>query len=238
MKKIVCSIVILVAALFSACAAPNMLKAFEKSYKETNLESCLYKGLKKMGVDIGQPVGEENLSGINYILKHTYENNIHKMRGEIDNVVYTSDDGREAVYDKKSGNLVTNDWNQGTFNYAPYDRPIDKFLLDIFPWMIWGSTKSDPTTFDERLYYYCMDLDIGVQSYIFLEDKSELEKLSYSNLSYKEKIVYHLFNYLLFNETYKVQLSEENIPHLQESADFYWKYFYQIMDLIGFKQYR
>lgn len=234
MKKIICGIIIFAAA-FSVYAAPNMLKTFEKSYKEKSPVACLEKGLKNMGADTKEPVSEENLSAINCILKHTYENNIHKMRGEEDNVVYTNTDGRETVYDK-NGNLVTNAYNKGSFNYAPYDKPMDKFLLDIFPWLIWGNAKDDPTTFEERLYYYCMDLDAGIQSYIFLEDKSKLEKVTYSKLSDDEKLVYRLFYYLLFNKNYTVPISAETIAQLQESADSYWEYFYQIMELIGFRQ--
>ena len=52
----------------------------------------------------------EKLSIIRYILKNTYENNIHKMRGEIENTVYVNEDGREAVFDK-DGNIVTNSYN-------------------------------------------------------------------------------------------------------------------------------
>ena len=100
------------------------------------------------------------------------------MRNENDNVVYTKETGEEAVFNK-NGNLVTNDWNRGSFNYGKYEQPINKFLLDIWPWLVWGNTKNDPTTFDERFYYYCMDLDPGIQKYIFLEDKSLLEKIEY-----------------------------------------------------------
>ncbi|MDD5930623.1 MAG: hypothetical protein PUC37_12550 [Spirochaetales bacterium] len=234
MKKGFCFGLFLVIAAVSIFAETNMLKAFEKSYKEKESAECLDKGLKKMGINILKEIPDENLSIINFILKNTHEINIHRMRGENENEIYVNEDGREAVYDK-NGKLVTNSWNKGSFNYASYDKPIDKFNLDIFPWMIWGNAKDDPTTFDERLYYYCMDLDYGIQSYIFLEDKSVLEKISFSDLSDDEKKVYHLFNYLIFNGKYKVQLCEENIQQLQDSADFYWEYFYQIMDLIGFK---
>jgi hypothetical protein len=76
---------------------------------------------------------QEQLSIINYILKNTFENNIHRMRGENENRVYTNEDSREAVFDK-DGNLVTNSYNKGSYSYAPYNRPIEKFLLDIAPW--------------------------------------------------------------------------------------------------------
>jgi hypothetical protein len=65
----------------------------------------------------------QQLSIILYILKNTNENNIHKMRGETENKVYTNTDGREAVFDK-NGNLVTNSYNRESFNYGSYDRPV------------------------------------------------------------------------------------------------------------------
>ena len=94
-----------------------------------------------------QNPNQEQLSIINYILKNTYENNIHKMRGETENRVYTNNDGREAVFDK-DGNLVTN-YNKGSYNYASYDTPIAKFLLDIAPWLQLGNARDDPTSYKE-----------------------------------------------------------------------------------------
>ena len=117
-----------------------------------------------------------------------------------------------------------------------YEQPINNFLLDICPWLVWGNTKNDPTTFDERFYYYCMDLDPGIQKYIFLEDKSLLEKIEYSELKEEEKLVYHFFNYLFFNEKFKYKLDERNIKKYKKSAENYWKYLSQIMELSGYKQ--
>lgn len=215
-------------------AEKNILQVFENSYQEDNLIECLKNGLKGLGIDISKEISDEKLSIINYILKHTYENNIHQMRGETENKVYLSEDGREAVYDK-NGNLVTNDYNRGSFNYASYDEPIDKFLLDFFPWMIWGNTQNDPTKFAERFYYYCYDLNVGIQWYIFLEDANNLEKIIFYDLDENEKLVYHLFNYLIFNENYKIKLNSSNISKLQTDANFYWNYFYQIMGLVGYE---
>ena len=55
--------------------------------------------------------------------------------------------------------------NKGSFNYAPYSQPVDKFLLDIFPWMVWGNARDDPTSIDERIYYYTKDLWFSVPAY-------------------------------------------------------------------------
>ena len=230
MKKIIL-ITLMLLLISNIFAEKAIISVFKDSKNTIDLKKYLEDGLKELNIDITK----ENISIINYILKFVYENNIHKMRNENDNVVYTKETGEEAVFNK-NGNLVTNDWNQGSFNYGKYGQPINKFLLDIWPWLVWGNTKNDPTTFDERFYYYCMDLDHGIQEYIFLEDKSLLEKIEYSGLKEEEKLVYHFFNYLFFNEKFKYKLDERNIKKYKKSAENYWKYLSQIMELSGYKQ--
>ena len=229
--------VVLMAGLIfitSLYANETILSVFEKSYEEKDLKTCLKNGLEKLNIKLDSEISSEKLSAINFILKNTFENNIHKMRGEEDNKVYTKNTGEEAVFDK-DGKLVTNDWNQGSFNYGTYEKPINKFEVDIWPWLIWGNTRNDPTTFDERFYYYIMDLDIGIQEYIFLEDKTKLEKIKYSDLNETDKLVYQFFNYLLFNENYQFDLSAKNIKKYRKSADNYWKYLAQLVELAGYK---
>jgi hypothetical protein len=177
----------------------------------------------------------EQLSIVWYVLKNTYENNIHKMRGETGNVVYVHEDGREAVYDK-NGNLVTNDYNKGSFNYYSYEEPIKKFIGDIAPWLLWGNTENDPTSFNERLYYYTLDLDYGIQSYIFKGSNERLEIISFNEISNNEKEVYYIFIKLLFNENYKIKLSRENIQKLKDDGNYYYEYFYQIQEMLDVKQ--
>ena len=215
-------------------AEENIVSVFENSQGETNLELCLKKGLEKLGVNLEKEISDDRLSAINYILKNTYENNIHKMRGEEDNQVFVKESGEEAVFDK-DGNLVTNAWNRGSFNFGNYEKPIKKFELDIWPWLIWGNTREDPTTFEERFYHYMMDLDIGIQEYIFLEDKKSLEKIKYDDLTETDKLVCQFFNYLLFNESYKYDLSEKNIKKYRKSAENYFKYLSQLMELSGYE---
>jgi len=234
MKKIIL-ITLMLLLISNIFAEKAIISVFKDSKNTIDLKKYLEDGLKELNIDITKEIPKENISIINYILKFVYENNIHKMRNENDNVVYTKETGEEAVFNK-NGNLVTNDWNQGAFNYGKYEQPINKFLLDIWPWLVWGNTKNDPTTFDERFYYYCMDLDHGIQEYIFLEDKSLLEKIEYSGLKEEEKLVYHFFNYLFFNEKFKYKLDERNIKKYKKSAENYWKYLSQIMELSGYKQ--
>lgn len=178
----------------------------------------------------------EQISIVRYVLKNTYEDNIHKMRGEKENKVYVKDDGREAVFDK-NGNLVTNSYNRGSFNfYSNTTEPIKKFIFDIATWLFWGNAKDDPTTFSERLYYYTLDLDYGIQSYIFNGSKETLEIVQFDKLSKDEKEVYYIFLKLLFNEKYKIKLNRENIQRLRDDGEYYYKYFYQIQELLNVKQ--
>lgn len=232
------SVIFAICITISSCTSTKhseetILSVFEDSYKTTDLELCLKDGLKKLNVDLDSKIPDERLAVINFILQNTYEINIHRMRGEEDNQVYTKDTGEEAVFDK-DGNLVTNDWNKGSFNFGTYAKPIQKFELDIWPWLVWGNTREDPTSFDERFYYYMMDLDTGIQQYIFLEDKSELEKIKYSELDETDKLVYHFFNYLLFNNDYKLDLSDKNIEEYKKNAENYWAYLSQIVLLAGY----
>ena len=97
-----------------------------------------------------------------FVLKNTSEINIHQMRGAIGNVVYISNDGhKEAVYDSAK-NIVTDPVNKGSYNYSnPIKDPYGHFFKDIFPWLILGNTRDDPTTISERLSAYNKDLKIG-----------------------------------------------------------------------------
>lgn len=232
-KRFFCICFILSLIITSIYSEETIISVFKDSYKATNIELCLENGLKKLNVDLDSEIPAEKLAAINFILKNTYEINIHRMRGEEDNQVYTKNTGEEAVFDK-DGNLVTNDWNHGSYNYGTYEKPIQKFELDIWPWLVWGNTREDPTTFDERFYYYLMDLDSGIQQYIILEKKSDLEEIKYSDLNKTDKLVYHFFYYLLFNKNYKSDLSEKNIKKYKKNANNYWKYLSQIAELAGY----
>jgi hypothetical protein len=194
--------------------------------------------IKKMfplNYDRPEDPNSRQLSIVNYILQNTFENNIHRMRGERENRVYTNKDGREVVYDK-NGNLVTNSYNQGSYNYGSYEKPVKKFLLDIAPWLIWGNTPDDPTSFNERLYYYTLDLDYGIQTYILKGSQGEIEEIHFNELSKDEKEVYYIFLYILLNDNYKIKLNDENIERLKNDGDYYWEYFYQIQEILNVRQ--
>ena len=87
----------------------------------------------------------------------------------------------------------------------------------------------------ERFYYYIMDLDFGIQEYIFLEDKAKLEKIDYADLDETAKLVYCFFDYLLFNKNYEFDLSAGSIEKYKEDATDYWKYLAQLLKLAGYK---
>ncbi|PRX21696.1 hypothetical protein BX659_13138 [Orenia metallireducens] len=177
------------------------------------------------------------LSVINYILRNTYENNIHKMRGENENVVYIQKNKEnngysEAVYNK-NGDLVTNSYNQGSFNYFFYEtEPIKHFGYDMLPWLVYGNTSDDPTTFEERLYYYIWDLNIGIQTYIFEGDRDSVDKINFKDLPTGEKRIYQFFAYIIFNKEYNINLNENNKEKLKKESKYYFKYFEQIQQLL------
>lgn len=183
------------------------------------------------------------LSIIHYILRHTSENNIHKMRGESRNEVYINEDRdehgySEAVYDEY-GQLVTNSYNQASFNFYLYKtEPIKHFGYDILPWLDMGNTRDDPTSFVERLHYYTLDLNIGIQTYIFNGSVSDFKEIEYSDLPRNEQLIYQFFCYVLFSKDYAVRLDNESKERLKQNTDLYWKYFGQTQSKLGVDNFR
>lgn len=183
---------------------------------------------------------DHKLKVIKYILSNTTEVNIHRMRGENENKVFIKEDPDstgcfEAVYNEE-GELVTNTYNQASYNFYCYDEyPIKHFNADILPWLLWGNTEDDPTSFNERMYYYTLDLNYGIQSYIFSDDFDKYDKVNFDTLTESEKMTYRFFNYLLFNDEYLIKLEEKNIDKLKKDGEFYSEYFYQIQDQLDIK---
>jgi hypothetical protein len=163
------------------------------------------------------------------------------MRGETGNTVYINKERNqhgysEGVYDK-NGKLVTNSYNQPSFNYYLYEtQPIKHFGYDILPWLILGNTRDDPTSFNERLFHYTLDLNIGIQTYIFDGSIENLEKINYDVLEEEDKLIYRFFKYILFNEQYKILLNENNKQKLKDNKEYYFDYFGQIQNILGVKQ--
>jgi hypothetical protein len=223
MRRII-PFVLMVMMFFGGCLS--------NEYKHYNL----VKNLFLFKYDRPKNQNPEQLAIIRYVLKNTYENYIHRMRGETDNVVYVHEDGREAVYDKDE-NLVTNSYNCGDFNYYSNEtEPIKKFIDDIATWLYWGRTEDDPTTLEERLYYYTYDLDRGIQSYIFEDAKETLEMVNFKEMHKVEKETYYIFLKILFNEDYSIKLNNNNMERLRADGEYYYEYFFQIQELLNVGQ--
>lgn len=184
---------------------------------------------------------QNQINAIYLILQNTAEINIHKMRGETENQVFINENKEngwypEAVFDKK-GDLVTNNYNKWSFNFFLYkEEPLQHFIFDMLPWLVWWNSKNDPTDFNERFYHYLNDLNRGIQNYIFKSDMINIENIDIEKLNYDELMTIRLFSYILFNDNYSIKLTKSNQKKLIDDADFYWSYFYQIHEILGLKQ--
>ena len=83
-----------------------------------------------------------------------HQNNV---KGKYKNVKYISSDGhKEVVYSREKkhmGEIVTNDEDMGTYNFASYiNDPRGHVRKDLIPWLIWGNTPDDKTTFFGRSF--------------------------------------------------------------------------------------
>lgn len=72
--------------------------------------------------------------------------------GNENNEKWTNDKGEEYVFNPSTNppKLVTNAANIGTYNYIPESDPAGHYLLDVLPYLLWGNSESDLTTFEER----------------------------------------------------------------------------------------
>ena len=79
----------------------------------------------------------------------------HNLSGASGNMDYRGKgrrEGQQAIYDA-NGNLVLTPENTGTYDFeAPGILTLDDHqVMDIRPWLIWGNSPQDPTTYHERL---------------------------------------------------------------------------------------
>lgn len=76
-----------------------------------------------------------------------------EISGIVDNPKFVSTNGGnfEFVFDKHSGNLVTDVVNQGTYNFYGPDNVVGHSLFDVAPYWVWGNSYDDPTNFHERI---------------------------------------------------------------------------------------
>lgn len=126
------------------------------------LLSLFLSGLLVVPAFSNEPTAEQQHL-IRHWLAHTSEAKIHQLRGATGNKLLVFKDGhREGVYDPK-GNLVKDGINDGSYNYAhPSKDPLHHFTWDILPWIMWGNSRTDPTSVKERLDAYSLSLGGGL----------------------------------------------------------------------------
>ena len=112
---------------------------------------------------LAEQPSKREISLVIHWLSNTSETRIHQLRGAKDNKLYLHKDGhKEAVYNR-DGKLVRDGINDGSYNYAhPVKEPLKHFNRDILPWIMWGSSKTDPTSVEERLEAYSISLGQGL----------------------------------------------------------------------------
>lgn len=116
------------------------------------------------------------------ILLHTYEGDIHRMRGAIHNQIIFDDYGHEAVFEfeldenglpiegTSSELTITNCMNMANYNYFHQkEYPLAHFAVDILPWLLEGNCGNDPTSIAERIDAYVLDFQRGMESIIKTE---------------------------------------------------------------------
>lgn len=122
-------------------------------------------------------IDKDELVAIYTVLQNTPELHMHQMNGEVDNTVYIHPvKGYEIVKDK-NGNIIKEGPNMGTYNYYLYNKePLHHFLYDIEPWIRWGSYEKDPTSLNQRIKFYLMDLRIGTEKFLNLNVDNKIKK--------------------------------------------------------------
>src|SRR5262245_23702278 len=96
---------------------------------------------------VGGKIDNAKIRVIAAILRNSNEIEIHRMRGGGNNKVFLHPDGhQEAVYDG-NGLLVQDGINDGSYNYFhPQQDALRHFTFDIAPWLLFGQSRTDPTT--------------------------------------------------------------------------------------------
>jgi RHS repeat-associated protein len=80
-----------------------------------------------------------------------YQAIYHQQNGATGNIKYVCSDGSEGVYDAKTGKLVTDAANVGTYNYYdPNKDSVKHMIFDVLPYFIFGNSESDRTGALER----------------------------------------------------------------------------------------
>ena len=188
-----------------------------------------YANLIGLNFDTKEEIPQRELSIIYFILDNIQEYHIHCMRGEDQNQVFVHTDGRVLVLDKHN-NPVTN-FNRGSIRIAQKNDPIGHYILDTLSWLSFGVDSNDPTTIEERLDAYLKDMQNAIFIFLFHRRTEPIKQIQYSELSQIDKEVCHTFYQMLFNKSYKIQLTDENIKKMHKSPNLWAKYSHQIFNL-------
>ncbi len=67
------------------------------------------------------------------------------------NLKFVSPDGKREVIFDSDWNVVTDDKDIGTYNYASPDLRLAHGIVDVLPWIVYGNTPEDTTTIWDRI---------------------------------------------------------------------------------------
>ncbi|MBR6412862.1 MAG: hypothetical protein IKS41_06875 [Alphaproteobacteria bacterium] len=141
-------------------------------------------------------------------MQENYQHSIGIPLGQYS--LYVDKEGkREAVYDTRTGQLVTDPVNRGSYNYFPYRLGIKHFLYDSYPWLNLGNSRDDTSTYQERLDAWLDDFVVSFEKVCRV--KSSL--LDASTVSFTEDKVFAD----LMEEIFVSFLSDERMEKLLSS---------------------
>lgn len=175
--------------------------------------------------DLADDAFSQQVNFIYAVLSRTGEEHSHQLGGEVNNEVWVHDDGTEAVvrFDRDeqgnkidgTGAMITECKNMGSYNYFhPHEQPLGHFAGDIFPWFKLGNCEDDPSTTDERIEAYTLDLREGLG--IVLDEHAEFsltEQFKFKGKGQSETIALFLRAMELgeFDPAMLAELSAENV---------------------------
>ena len=154
--------------LLSLCIVPHHAQAVDmENYivMKTRMDLFLtYSGLtEKQFKEVHFTRNNNQKSDVNYSDISASDSGFRKLppeksifhqigRGNENNEKWTNDKGEEYVFNPSTNppQLVTNSVNIGTYNFSPESDPTGHYLLDVLPYLLWGNSESDSTTFEER----------------------------------------------------------------------------------------
>ena len=89
-------------------------------------------------------------------------------KGNENNEKWVNDKGEEYVFNPSTypPRFVTDAVNMGTYNYLPASDLTGHYLLDVLPYILWGNSESDETTFSQRARLFDKEFGRGAQKEI------------------------------------------------------------------------